>query len=575
MNEFAPGSGPAFVPVPGLEDFQPLNAAEAKIVANLRSGDFDRLGDGSRPDKDDPARTVRAELLRVLILGGLDSFRMHEKGLSVSGACIVGVLDLEGCRIPRDIRLKDCLFDASPVLRSAIIDNLFLDGSALPGLQADRLEARGGLSIRGSTVTDVIRLAGARLGGNIEADGATISAPDGVAINAEGLEARGGVLLRGADIRGGVNLSSARLGADVNAVGAKIERPGAVAVDGDGIVVQGDLALRGVAINGEVRMRGANFGGEIDCTAATLSEPEGYSLRLNGARVNGAFFLRQGATIRGTLDLTATEIGAIDDDQACWPRKGDLLLNRCRYGAFIGGPVDAASRLDWLSRQVPERWKEHFWPQPYEQLASVLGEMGHNEDARAVLIAKERLQRRARRARAKNPFLHAALAATDGVLAVTVRYGRQPLLALLWLCLFWAIGVLLFGSAQRNGALKPNSPVVLRSPEWTMCGLEQAQSRYMPSTGQVMPGRALAGQNQLTCFLSQPEASSYPEFNPWMYSLDALLPVLEIGQKQYWRPDPTKPNGNITLNYYYFQSVVGWALSLLAVAGFSGLVKSR
>lgn len=572
MNEHASEAALPHASVPGLGDFLPLSTAETKIVANLRSGDFDRLGDGLRPDWDDPARTVRAELLRFLILGSDHGFPMHEKGLSVSGARVTGILDLEGCRIPRDIRLKDCLFEASPVLRSAIIDNLFLDGSALPGLQADRLEARGGLSVRGATVTGEVQLGGARIGGNIEADGATISSPEGAAINADGLEAGGGILLRGADVRGGIILSAARLGADLNAVGAQIKRAGAVALDGDGIAARGDLALRGAVIEGEVRMRGAQFGGDVDCTAATLSEPDGYSMRLNGARISG---LRQGASIHGTLDLTATEIGAIDDEQASWPQKGDLLLNRCQYGAFIGGPVDAASRLDWLSRQVPERWKEDFWPQPYEQLSTVLREMGHDEDSRAVLITKEKLQRRARRARAKNPALRAALALTDGVLAVTLRYGRQPLLALLWLVLFWGIGVVVFGFAERSSALKPNSPVVLRSLEWTMCRLAQTESRYMPSTGQVMAGRALAGQTQLSCFLSQPEASSYPEFNPWMYSLDALLPVLQIGQKEFWRPDPSKPKGSFTLNYYYFQSVVGWALSLLAVAGFSGLVKSK
>jgi hypothetical protein len=122
----------------------------------------------------------------------------------------------------------------------------------------------------------------------------------------------------------------------------------------------------------------------------------------------GTFFLRQGASIVGTLDLTATEIGAIDDEEACWPQKGDLLLNRCRYGAFIGGPIDAASRLRWLARQVSVRWEEDFWPQPYEQLATVLREMGHDEETRAVLIVKERLQRHARRARARNPLLRAA-----------------------------------------------------------------------------------------------------------------------------------------------------------------------
>ena len=159
----------------------------------------------------------------------------------------------------------------------------------------------------------------------------------------------------------------------------------------------------------------------------------------------------------GTLDLTATAIGAIYDEQACWPQKGDLRLNRCQYGAFIGGPIDAASRLGWLARQVPERWGEDFWPQPYEQLSTVLREMGHDEEARAVLIMKERLQRRARRARARNPLLRAALAVNDGVLAVTVRYGRQPLLALVWLILFWAIGVVVFALAEQSSALKPNS----------------------------------------------------------------------------------------------------------------------
>ena len=148
----------------------------------------------------------------------------------------------------------------------------------------------------------------------------------------------------------------------------------------------------------------------------------------------------------------------------------------------------------------------------------------------------------------------------DGVLAVTVRYGRQPLLALLWLILFWAIGVVVFDLAERNSALKPNSPVVLRSLEWTMCGLGRTDNRYMPSAGQTMTGRASAGQSQLSCFLSQPEASSYPEFNPWMYSLDAMLPVMEIGQKQYWRPDPSKPNWDAHPELLLFP--VGYRLGL-------------
>lgn len=556
-----------------LADFEPLHPAETKILAGLGSSDFSRIGDGLRPDDTDLARTVRAGFLRFLILGG-DHFRLHEAGLRLNGAEITGTLDLEGCRIPRDIALTDCRFDASPVLRSAIIDNLFLDGSALPGLQADRLEARGGVSLHGATVTGRLRLRGIRLGGNLEADGATITVPDGLAIDADGLEARGNIQLRGATIRGGIDIVGARLGGDLNAAGARIERSGEVVINGGGIAARGDLVLRGVTIVGEIRFVGAHFGGDADCSGASLSQPDGHALRLIRARIDGAFFLRQGASVQGTLDLTATTIGALDDEQACWPQKGDLRLNRCQYAAIIGGPIDAATRLIWLARQ----WSgsgEEFWPQPYEHLANVLRDMGHGSEARAVLIAKEKLQRRARRLRTANPLLRGALAVSDAILAVTVRYGRQPLLATVWLMLFWFIGVLVFSVAERNGALKPNSPVVLRSLEWTMCAVEKSQERYMPSASQVLPGRAMTGQSQLACFLGQPEASSYPEFNAGMYSLDVMLPVMEIGQKQYWRPDSLKPGGLAVLNYYYFLSIIGWALSLLAIAGFSGLVKTR
>ncbi len=73
---------------------------------------------------------------------------------------------------------------------------------------------------------------------------------------------------------------------------------------------------------------------------------------------------------------------------------------------------------------------------------------------RAVLITKERLQRRARRDRAKNPALRATLATTDAILAVTLRYGRQPLLALVWMMVFWAIGTAVLAVAYNTGAMK-------------------------------------------------------------------------------------------------------------------------
>ncbi|HEY5796827.1 MAG TPA: hypothetical protein VIU82_17595 [Bosea sp. (in: a-proteobacteria)] len=556
-----------------LDDFQPLLPAEAEVVARLLSGNYDRLGDGTRPEAPDPGRVIRASFLRFLMLGGQEGCRPHEKGIRITGAWITQTLDLEACHVFRDIGLIDCHFEAAPILRAAIINRLFLDGSSLPGLEAERLEARGGVYLRGAQVQGEVNITQSRLGGNLECDGATIRVPSGHAIDAAAIDLRN-LLLRGATLRGGLTVAGARISADLDCAGAVIEGADSVAIDATEVENGGSIVLRKAQIAGEVRLVAAVVGGDLDVSGAAIAQPGAMALDLSRAQIKGAFFLRNEARIGGALAMTGASIGTIHDEAACWPAPGDLLLNRCRYGAFIAAPVDAASRIDWLSRQAPERWGEDFWPQPYEQLAAVFREMGHGEDARSVLIMKEKLQRRARRARARNPLWRALLRANDNFLAVTVRYGRQPLLAFLWLTLFWVTGVAVFGVAEAAGAFKPNSAVVLRSPEWTLCGVTAAEQRLVGAPPQPMSGRAAAGQTQLACYREQGEASSYPAFNPWFYSLDTLLPVLDLGQKSFWRPDPKGLTGRVAINYFYFQAIVGWALSLLAVAGFSGLVKS-
>ena len=556
-----------------LGDFHPLLPAEEEVIARLDSGSFDRLGDGSRPERADQARMIRAAFLRFLILGGEEGYRPHEKGIRIAGAWITGSLDLEACRVFRDIGLNDCHFEATPVLRAAVINRLFLDGSSLPGLLADRLEARGGVYLRGAQVEGAVSIAESRLGGNLECDGATIRTLGGYALIAPGMEVRN-VLARGAVIRGGINISGAQLAADLDCAGADFTGTEGIAIHAGESQIRGTALLRSTRVEGEVRLTASEIAGDLDCSGAALDNSGGMALDMSRAIVRGAFFLRKEARVTGTLAMTGAAIGTIHDEASCWPKEGDLLLNRCLYEAFIDGPVDAASRLDWLARQTPARWGEDFWPQPYEQLATVFRQMGHGEDARKVLIVKERLQRQARRSRASNPFQRIFLALMDRILAVTVAYGRQPLLAFVWLAFFWALGVGVFAHAERMGAFKPNSAVVLRSPEWILCGIDKSEQRFLASTQRLANGEASAGQTQLACFRERWEASSYPYFNASMYSLDTLLPVLDVGQKTFWRPDPSKAYGRFASAYFYFESIVGWALSLLAVAGFSGLVKS-
>ncbi len=149
---------------------------------------------------------------------------MHEKGLRLSGAWITGVLDLEGCRVPRDIGLLDCRFEATPVFLSAVIDTLAFDGSDLPGLDANRLEARGDLLFRSATVRGPIMLRGSRIGGDLNFDGATLEDPGGRVLSAERSSVRGGVLLRGAKVKGSLVLPGARIGGDLDLVGLTLEQ---------------------------------------------------------------------------------------------------------------------------------------------------------------------------------------------------------------------------------------------------------------------------------------------------------------------------------------------------------------
>ena len=45
---------PAVTVRSSLESLRPLTPAEERIIADLAVGEFDRLGDGRRPESDDP-----------------------------------------------------------------------------------------------------------------------------------------------------------------------------------------------------------------------------------------------------------------------------------------------------------------------------------------------------------------------------------------------------------------------------------------------------------------------------------------------------------------------------------------
>ena len=108
--------------------------------------------------------------------------------------------------------------------------------------------------------------------------------------------------------------------------------------------------------------------------------------------------------------------------------------------------------------------------------------------------------------------------------------------------LFWGLGVAVFAFAQAQSAIKPNSPFVLRSTEWMMCGVAEGEQRVL-ATGPAT-GRGARGAVPAPLLPRPARGVELSAFNAWMYSLDTMFPVLGIGQKEYWRPDTTKRWGS-------------------------------
>ncbi|MFK7944574.1 MAG: hypothetical protein AB8B85_16910 [Paracoccaceae bacterium] len=380
------------------------------------------------------------------------------------------------------------------------------------------------------------------------------------ALDLEGAEVQQDLLLVNCRFTATLYLSNADMQAVI------LDRSHLQGLNAHQIVALRGVFLRRVESGGEIGLIGAQIGGNLECNGAKLRNAGDKALDANGARITGTFFWREGAFAEGAIVLTNAEIGSINDDPKCWPGKGDLLLDRCRYGAFTGPAtnVTGKARIDWLSRQDLSKYGVEFAPSAYEQCAKVLREMGHQDDAREILIEKERRLREARRAKLSGPQLWWR-GFWDRFLALTVCYGQKPLNAGYWLAGFWLLGTLAFAYIHAQDQFKPNNAFVLRADEWAHCSAEHAPPfAYLGD----------AGQSQLGCFHAQSEAKGLPAFNPFVYSLDVLFPLVQLEQQVHWIPDDDQTWGAAGKALVYVQIVMGWLLSLLAVAGLSGIIKS-
>lgn len=330
----------------------------------------------------DPCRKISARFLEDLLTRAPWQEEVPFAGVQISGARIVGDVDLENAQLIRLIAIANSRIEGAINLRRARTDSfIWLHGSLMKGtFDGESLHSASVLFLRdGAVFKSAVHLNGAIIDGNVELTDASFEG----ALNADSLQVGGSLLMRkasfknvvfndakvtgqiamtGASFDGELNANNLQAGSnlvmysddqnkthfmDVNLRGAKIA--GDIYMNGtnfggkltaDGLQAGSDLSMQDAHYKQWVGMAFSHVGGNLDLRGATLA-----NLNLSGASISGD--LRLGGAHKptiwtkqdgnpGTLNLHNACIGNLMDAKDVWPVQGQLHLDGFSF-SHLGG----------------------------------------------------------------------------------------------------------------------------------------------------------------------------------------------------------------------------------------------
>ena len=416
---------------PGLSD------AERRLWAAFPTGAQVVLGE-EIPTGPDPDRIVRAEVIAQLLLGACEPRSGHVAAVRLSGAYIIGTLDLSGGTVEYELRLTHCRLVETPDLSNAQARQLRFSDCRMPGFDGGGLRADGYLSLSGALIEGPVQLPRAQLMGGLRMNGTRITANDPAewALAAGALLVEVGLFARNCVIDGGARLVGARLNGGLWLEGAELRNPGRLALDAQNMVVEDAAEFSRTTLAGTIRLRSARINGILSFSYARLDAGAPDRMALHASHmVCDELLLLPERKIEGRVALSYSRIQLIMDIPQYWP--DELWVNGLVYETLRG--ADFKERLDWISRD------EEFHTQPYEQLATYYHGIGHDDLARKVQLAKLRARRR---------NLNLIGRAWNGLLDWTVGYGYRPWLAFAWFGVLVGVGTLVF-SLNKPKTIKP------------------------------------------------------------------------------------------------------------------------
>ena len=246
--------------------------------------------------------------------------------------------------------------------------------------------------VPGFSASGEVRLAGTRVGGQLNCTGGRFDNPGDFSLVADGVEVQGDVNLgSGLHATGEVRLPGSQIAGQLTCSGGRFENPGGVAIGADQANVQNGAKLdQGFHATGQVRLLGARIGGQLNCTGAAFENPGNYALILQEASAESLWLRDLSPKTAGLIDLTEANVRLLVDDFGIQGLSGVLLrLDGFAYDRIAqSAPRSVKTRLGWLDLQGPG-----YFPQPYDQLAAVFRREGREHEARDLLVAKLRRRR--------------------------------------------------------------------------------------------------------------------------------------------------------------------------------------
>lgn len=484
--------------------------------------------------------------------GGASALRME--GSAIGGNVVLndqfhaeGAVTLRGAQITGQLICSGGTFENRPPLGAQV---------SMPALDASLANVQSGVFLGPQFRAEgEVRMQAARIGAVFHCDHGMFNNPprtnvsaSGYALTADGLRVNGRVGMGpGFRAAGEVFLIGAQIEGDLDCGGGEFKNPpipnaiSGRALSAHRITVKGNVFIRsGFSSQGEVSFSGASIEGNLEATRAEL---EG-ELNLETARIRGALMLQNLADPKNfQLTLTNASVGALADETAAWPQRGNLLLDGFVYQRFSGpAPKDSESRLAWLSLQ------RQFLPQPYRQVARVLRDEGEDAKSVQVLYEMERLRWAQRASLAVKPW--------NFLLRYVIGYGYYPARALLWLIGLVLVGFLLFTAGFYVGSMVP------------------------------------VDKNAYAYFFEKDSLPShYERFHALIYSSENSFPLVKLGQVDRWQPDPaarslSSPGDSMAARFLYLliapsflrwfrwgQILAGWFFATMGIAGLTKLIR--